>query len=288
MPLSAWAFALSAAFLFGLALNLAQYGLRHIPAALGSMISIPTAAVLFWLSSPFTADFTGWRNDAALLFAAVGLFYPAAVTILTFEATRRLGPNMTAALGNLAPLYAVTAGVLLLGETLGLRQSAGIAVLMIGVTVLTTNRNIAGLPWPLWALALPLVASLLRGMGQPLLKIGFQWWNNPRVATLLCYAMSATVVITVGLVRTRGTSARFTREGVSWFMVVGLCNGIATWAGIEAVALGPVSLVVPVVASYPLFTLAIGLALSRKAAMNWQQSSGVMLTVVGIVLLVAG
>ena len=94
MPLSAWAFALFAAFLFGLALNLTQYGLRHIEAALGSVISIPTAATLFWLSAPWTADFSGWRNDAALLFAAVGLFYPAMVTILTFETTRLLGPSM--------------------------------------------------------------------------------------------------------------------------------------------------------------------------------------------------
>ena len=286
MPLEAWAFALSAAFLFGLALNLAQIGLRHLPVALSSMISIPTAATMFWLSSPWTADFSGWRNDAALLFALVGLFYPAAITILTFDATRLLGPNVTSALGNLAPVIAVAAGIVWLGESLGGLQVAGIAVLVAGVTLLTTNRNWGDTTWPLWALVLPLTASLLRGIGQPLLKIGFGWWNNPRVATLLCYLSSATVVIIVGFIRKRGSQARFTPKGVAWFMAVGLGNGVATWFGIEAVARGPVSLVVPVVASYPLFTLAIGAVLLRRVKISAAQAIGVALAAAGVMMLV--
>ena len=288
MPLEAWLFALAASFLFGFALNLAQIGLRHLPAALGSMISIPTAATLFWASAPWTADFSGWRNDAALLFACVGLFYPAAVTILTFEGSRWLGPNVTAAMGNLAPVVAVAAGILWLGETLGARQLAGIAVLVAGVTLLTTNRSWGETTWPLWALGLPLAASLLRGFGQPLLKVGFAWWPNPRVATLLCYASSATVVILVGMIRKRASEARFTARGVAWFMVVGVANGLATWFGIEAVARGPVSLVVPVVASYPLFTLAVGSIMLRRVKVSPAQALGVALTAGGVMVLVLG
>ncbi len=288
MPLEAWIFALSAAFLFGLSLNLAQLGLRHMPVALGSMISIPTAGALFWLSAPWTADFSGWRNDAALLFLLVGLFYPAAVTILTFEATRYLGPNVTAALGNLAPVIAVIAGIVWLGETLGVLQFAGVAVLFVGVTLMTTNRNWGDAAWPMWALALPLTASLLRGLAQPLLKIGFGWWQNPRVATLLCYASSATVVIVVGLVRKRSSAAQFTQKGVAWFMLVGVGNGLATWCGIEAVARGPVSLVTPVVASYPLFTLAIGSVVLRRVKVSRDQAIGVALAATGVMVLVIG
>ena len=289
MPLSAWAFAFASAFLFGLSLNLAQLGLRHLPAALGAVVSIPTAATLFWLSSPFTADFTGWRWDAVAVFALTGLFYPAAVTIITFEATKRLGPNVTSALGNLAPLYAVAAGLVLLGEAMGLKQLAGVGIIVAGVTLITTNRSLGGgQSWPLWALSLPLAASLFRGLGHPALKAGFALWNNPRVATLICYLMSASVAITVGLLRTRGTAARFSPLGIAWFMLVGVGNGVATWAGIEAVARGPVSLVAPVVATAPLFTLAIGRVMLRSVAVSWQQAVGIALAVAGVVLLVAG
>lgn len=287
MPFEAWAFAVSAAALFGFALNLAQIGLRYLPVALGSLVSIPTAATLFWLSAPFTADFTGWRNDAALLFFCVGLFYPAAVTILTFEASRWLGPNITAALGNLAPVVAVAAGVIWLGEALGLRQAAGIAILIVGIMLLTTTRSAGGAQWPLWAIVLPLSASLLRGLAQPILKIGFGLWPNPRVATLLCYAASATVVVLVGLWRTRGERRGFTPAGVLIFMAVGVANGIATWAGIEAVARGPVSLVAPVVASYPIFTLAFGAAMLRRTAITAAQALGVALAAAGVMVLVA-
>ena len=288
MPLDAWSFALSAAFLFGLSLNVAQLGLKHLPVQLGAMVSIPTAATMFWMSAPFTADFSGWRADAALLFALVGLFYPAAVTLLTFDATRLLGPNITAALGNLAPVLAVAAGILWLGEALGARQLAGIAVLIAGVMAMTTNRNWGDARWPLWALALPLAASVLRGFGQPLLKVGFGWWNNPRVATLLCYLSSATVVIIVGMIRKRASDAKFTRKGVAWFMLVGVGNGLATWAGIEAVSRGPVSLVVPVVASYPLFTLAVGSVLLRRTKISMAQAIGVALAAAGVMIVAFG
>ena len=78
------------------------------------------------------------RPPFALLSLLVGPFYPAAVTLLTFDATRLLGPNITAALGNLAPVVAVAAGIVWLGEALGARQLAGIAVLIAGVMAMTT------------------------------------------------------------------------------------------------------------------------------------------------------
>ncbi len=41
------------------------------------------------------------------IFAAVGLLFPGAATLLTFAANRALGPVITGTLGNLAPLFAV-------------------------------------------------------------------------------------------------------------------------------------------------------------------------------------
>ncbi len=283
MPLDAWLYAIASAFLFALALNLTRIAIAHMAVALGSMISIPTAASLFWLSAPLMANFSGWRNDAAMIFALTGLFYPAAITIITFEATRLLGPNITAAIGNLTPIYAVAAGILVLGEALRPWQLTGVALLILGVTVLTTRRDVGPGAWPMWALTLPLLASMLRGLGQPLLKVGFELWNNPKVATLLCYASSATVVITVGMLRKQRSAAHFTRAGVAWFMLIGLLNGLATWAGIEAVARGPVALVVPVVAAYPVLTLAIGLLMHPGARVGVAQIIGVVLSAVGVI-----
>ena len=68
--------ALFAAFMFGLALVLTQFGLRCASPLHGALVSIPTAAAFLWILAPLLLD---WRNlspVAAVIFAAVGLFFP--------------------------------------------------------------------------------------------------------------------------------------------------------------------------------------------------------------------
>ncbi len=55
-----------------------------------------------------------WSGAALPIFMAIGLFFPASLTLLTFASNRALGPVITSTLGNLAPLFAVTAAVVLL------------------------------------------------------------------------------------------------------------------------------------------------------------------------------
>ena len=87
----AWLLALAAAFFFGLALVLTQFGLNHMSSFEGATVSLPTVALWFWIVSLFMLDGEGWRIDAAAIFAAVGLLFPIAVTLLTFEARSSAG-----------------------------------------------------------------------------------------------------------------------------------------------------------------------------------------------------
>lgn len=285
MPLAVWLLALASATLFGLGLILTQRGLRHITPAQGAMISIPTAGLLFWSTAPLTTDLSGFRWDAVLVFLCVGSFYPAAATILTFESTRLVGPHVTGALGNLAPLFAVLAAVLILAEAPGAAEIGGLAAIVLGATLLTTGRAWQDRPLLMWALLLPLAASVIRGISAPLLKVGFALWNNPMAATLACYVMSASVALITGGLRTRGTGATFNRSGIAWFVAVGFANGFATLSLICALSGGPVKLVAPVVACYPLFTLLIGALIGQSMPVG-KQAVGVALTVAGVVLLV--
>src|SRR5436305_1303237 len=96
----------SAAFLGGGAV-LTQFGLRTVHPLSGAAISIPSFTLCFILLSPVLVggDSIVWR--AVPIFAVVGLFFPAAVTLLTFVSSRSLGPVVTSSLGNLAPLFSV-------------------------------------------------------------------------------------------------------------------------------------------------------------------------------------
>ena len=287
MPIEAWPFALGSASLFGLGLVITQFGLRDMTPALGATFSMPMAALVFWSSAPFLADFSGWDGDAVLLFAVVGIFFPGMITLLTFEANRLMGPYVSGAIGNLAPLFAVVAALVVLGEALDILQWLAVAAILGGVTTMSLRRQWDGGSWRRWVIALPLGAALCRGLGPPVLKIGLGWWPNPFVAVLICYAMSASVAIAVGLWRTRGTRRIVTRKGVLAFAGVGLCNGCAVMFWVQSLALGPVSLTSPVVACYPVFTMIFVAILLGRKKIDRSQGLGVLLTVVGVVLLTA-
>ena len=130
---------LSALF-FATGIVCSQFGLRHLPGLVGGSISVPTSALFFLLLSPVSVDWQGWNTTSAAIFAVSGLVYPAAVTLLNFASNRRLGGNLTAALGNLTPLFAIVLAVLFLGEVPHPGQIIGISVLFAGLGLITFAR----------------------------------------------------------------------------------------------------------------------------------------------------
>ena len=279
--------ALASAACFALALVVTQAGLRHMPPLAGAAISVPSATLLFWLAAPFAVDVAGASGRAATIFALVGLFFPAAVTILTFAANRRLGPTIAGTLGNLAPLFAVLGAFVVLGERPGPTQLAGLLVIVGGVLLLSLPSGPSrAARWPLWALLLPIAAAAIRGAIQPAVKAGLVSWPNAFAAGLIGYSVSSLVVLAIAA--RAGALAAVTRQGAAIFAGVGLCNGAAVLLLYLALRNGPVSLVSPLVATYPLFTLALGGVLARVERPTARMIGGVALSVAGVMLLLAG
>lgn len=277
--------ALCASFLFGLALVLTQFGLRHMQPAEGMLISIPLVTVVAWLVALFQLDWQGWRNEAAAIFLAVGLFYPAAVTLLTYEANRTMGPAIAGALGNLAPLFAVLGAVILFGDLPTPLQVAGVLTIIAGIAVLSLGRGGLSRSWPLIALALPLTASVVRGAAQPVIKMGLVIWPDAFAASLLGLTVSTLLVIGASLIRHRGIRSGFTPRGVFWFACVGTSNTLAVLTLYAALASGSVVLVAPLAATYPLVTLALSALLLRSERISTVLVIGIAVTVIGVALL---
>jgi drug/metabolite transporter (DMT)-like permease len=282
------ALAVSAAACFGLALVVTQFGLRHLSPRHGAVVSISTTTLLFWLLSPVALDLGGWNGRALVIFLALGLLFPATVTLLTFEANRRMGPSVSGALGNLAPVFAVALAALAFGEAADLLQSAGIATIVIGVAALSIDRRWLDTSWPYWAAGLPIAAAAIRGFVQPVMKLGLQMWPSPFAAALAGYSVSALVVAGTLARRTGAPAGAFKRAGTAWFAIVGLCNGTAVLAMYAALARGSVVVVAPLVATYPLVTLLLATILWRDSPTTLPRVVGVALTVLGVALLIAG
>ncbi len=291
--MTTWIAALAAAFCYGTALISTQQGLRFVSPTHGASVSVPTAALLFMVSSLFLVDFGRFDPLAFAVFAGIGFLFPGTVTLLTFVANAHMGPSVTGAVGNLTPLFAVLFAVLVLAEPLGLAQGIGMLVIITGVTLLTISRSSGNSSWPIWAVLLPLGGAVVRGVTQPGIKWGLQFWSDPLAAATTGYIISALLILTVATLKEKGgprvalTGWRH-RSGRNWFMVTGFLNGAAALFTYMALETGRVSIVAPLIATYPLVTLVISTFILRSMAWNILIISGVLATVLGVGVILAG
>ena len=223
---SAIIFAFASAGFLGAGVVLAQLGLRTVEPLSGAAISVPSFTLLFLLLSPLIlqGEPVVWRGLP--IFAAIGLFFPASLTLLTFASNRALGPVITSTLGNLAPLFAVATAVILLHEPLHPLQLLGLVVAVAGAAIITVTRPRDLGHWRSWALLLPLASALIRGVAPPVVKLGLEVWPSPLWACLIGYLMSSLVLLTVQRIRKGSFVVQAPRAGLFWFAVTGISNGL--------------------------------------------------------------
>ena len=282
----ALALAMLSSLSFGIALVTGRIGLRTLDARSGAAISIPTATVLFALAAPFAFNAGGFSVWATLLFAVVGLFFPALVTILTFRSNEQLGPTITGAVSGTAPLFALLAAGLLLGERVPAQAAVACVAIVAGVAVLSWKQNAVRPGFKAWSLLWPIAGAVVRGLAQAGAKAGLMLWPNPFAASLIGYSISSVTVIGVSQI---GRSKRppLTQHGIGWFALTGVLNGGAVLLMYGALSAAPVSFVAPVVATYPLITALVSALVLREEPVTLRMVAGATITVLAIVYLVA-
>jgi drug/metabolite transporter (DMT)-like permease len=271
-------------FGFGAGFVLTQFGLRWMLPWVGVAISIPTSTLLFWCLAPFFVDLGNGNLRAIVLFACVGLFFPGAAALLNFESNRLMGPNIAGALSSMTPVLAVLLAILFLGERIRGPQLLGLGAIVAGISLMyRVHVNFSARS--VWLLALPLASAAIRGVIQPIVKFGFEWWPNPIVAVVVSYTVSSAVLIASALARAGGTVPNIDHRGALWFAAVGLCNGLSVLAMYGALKYGSVTVVSPLIAGYPLVTLLLSRAFLRKEDVGPQLIVGVTGAVCGVVVL---
>ncbi|MGB8397639.1 EamA family transporter [Bradyrhizobium sp.] len=281
-------FAFASAIFLGAGVVMAQFGLRTVEPLSGAAISVPSFTLLFLVLAPLIlqGEPVVWRGLP--IFIAIGLFFPASLTFLTFASNRALGPVITSTLGNLAPLFAVTAAVVLLHEPLRPLQFAGLVLAVIGAVAITITRPRDLGDWRSWALLLPLGGALVRGVVPPIVKLGLEVWPSPLWACLIGYVMSSLVVLGVQRIRKGSLVAQGPWSGRLWFAVTGVSNGLSALTLFAAVRNGPITLVAPLVAVYPLVTVGLSAIMLRHVRITARIIAGTFLTVAGVALVLIG
>jgi drug/metabolite transporter (DMT)-like permease len=222
------------------------------------------------------------------VFALVGLFFPAAVTIISFVSADRIGPALTSSVGGTSPLFGIVAALAVLGEPVPARALLATIGIVAGIALMSRGRAALGAPRLGWLLCLPIAAAAIRGLSQVFAKLGLAMWPSPLAASLVGYLVSASVLLIADRARAGGRAGRPPRRAVALFVATGLLNGIGLMMTYVALQNAPVALVVPIVAASPVVTLALTVALVRDEPIGRRTVLGAALTLAAVMYLVAG
>jgi len=264
LELSPVILALASAFLFALGAQLQNIGLADVTARRGTAISITSAASLYWLVSPFFLVLTNWLQPAVLIFVLVGVFRPSLSANLSVAGTRHLGPTLSSTLSSVSPLFGAAMGVWWLGELFSWQIGVGTLGIMSAIILLSTGNLKLDRDWPLWALALPIGAAVIRSTAHVLSKIGMADIPDPYFAGLVGFSVSA-ILINISLrLKPSGPPVSWRHKGPYWFTVAGLIMGTAILSLNSALLHGDVTTVIPIVAASPLFSMLLSILIFKR------------------------
>ena len=120
-----------------------------------------------------------------------------------------------------------------------------------------------------------------------MIGMGLAFSPEPLFAGLAAYSVAFLMALLVQACQGELASVDWSRSGLLWFAAAEFMHGIAVWVMNAALAKTPVSVVVPLVSTTPLFTLVFSLILFRREIITWRQVARVFIILLGFVLIVA-
>jgi drug/metabolite transporter (DMT)-like permease len=275
--------ALFAAALFGLQAVLARRSLSFVDAQTGTMISIVTAALIFWAIAPWKMRAEFWLTPAVWIFGFNGLIHPTVSMYLSFEANKRMGPTVSSSVAATTPMFATAGAVAGLGEPLSAEILLGTCAVVAGVIGLSWRRGGVG-AWPLAALFFPLGAAVVRAFNHVWTRFGLGVLDDPHFALTVSFSVAAVVSLAAWLQRSRTRKKEINFPGLFWGVASGVTVAVAVGAMYVALSTGLVVVVSPLINTYPLFAMALALLVGQEFP-NLRILIGVVLIVGGVTLI---
>jgi len=286
-PYLAPLYALCSAFLFALSNHFTNIGLEGTDARSGTLVSIGASAAIYWIFAPFFVESWYWLTWACVLFVAVGLIRPSLSSVLATSSIKVMGPTLTSALTAATPLFGAFIAISFLGESLTVPIAIGTLAVIAGAVVGAWSPMGVKRSWPVWALALPLGASLIRAVGHAVTKTGLVEVPSASFAVMV----SNTVSLAVALIAFKIQARPFvgTRRSILWFLASGIANALSLQFLNSALQVGDLISVVPIVSATPVFTMVMGYLWFGREIISSRTLVTIALIVPGVILVaVAG
>lgn len=281
------ALALLSAMLSGLSIVLVRkhsdtsntFNISLVITIIGIVILWPAAL----LSNELEAITIFW---AIIFFAVSGVLSPGLVRLLYYKGMGRLGAPVNSAIYSTNPFYSSLLAVVLLNELLTVWNIAGIAAIIIGITLMELNptRSIGQTKRYRMSFIFPAVAALTLGISSIIRKYALDLSNAPVFGVAIAYTFSMLPYLLVLTFYSPTRKKLQLKQNFRWFWMAGVGQAITWILAFYALNFEQVTIVMPLIATEPLFVAAFAIFyLKELENISFKLIASIIITVIGVI-----
>jgi drug/metabolite transporter (DMT)-like permease len=279
--MSAQLLAFVTAISYASALVSARRGLAFSTPTTVTLVSILMQNLLLWSAVFLTGGVHAVPPEGILLFSLVGITQ-LGVRLLAYTGVEKIGASRSAALQSVSPLISAALAVTVLHETTTALIIAGTLLVVAGIILVSWKPETELPNFRRWHLLLPLGAACLTGMNHPIRRYVLAMANEPLFFSALMGTVSLGGFVVYLILSPRSQKLVWNRKALVPFLGTGLFETFSILCIITALSIGPVVVIAPIAACYPVWSLIEARIFLRDVeAINWK-------TVLGIISVVAG
>ena len=133
----------------------------------------------------------------------------------------------------------------------------------------------------------PLGAAIVRAGANTFNKIGLEMVPSPFFAGLVTFTISFFLALSVHGVRRQPVPNFRATPGLWWFAVAGVVHAIAVTLVNLALQISQIIIVLPLISTFPLFSLALTLFVFKREVLDRRTIIATLLVVPGVLLIAA-
>ena len=233
----------------------ARVAVRYASPYTGSMMQAVLHLIIFGLLALSISPRPDIFNAGGWWFFASGAFDPALGVICYFAAFARIGVARAATVLGTSPLFSAVAAILLLGERPNMWVWIGTLGIVFGVGALAYERK--GGMQSRSGYAFAVLAALFFALSHTFRKIGFAYIPSSITGMAIGNVGAVLTLILLFPLMPAGSRLNFHPKGLFLYFVHMLGIAVALYTLLEGLRLGTVSVVVPLVHTFPLLVVLI-------------------------------
>ena len=273
--------ALTSAFFIGLSNVLIRKGLDRGSRMQAIVFSLLSSVVIFWTLVFLFSDARLLLTVTIVWFLLAGLLGPGIGRALNITSLQRIGLARTIPIVGIAPFFATIVAIGILGEHFSFLVFLGMASIIFGIFVLSKGR-IEKKSFKKRDVLLPLGSALFGGFSIAITKRGLQDLADPLGAGALVLTMALLVALLFVLFNRKTLELRASSfSDIKFPLLAGVSLTAAFFLNFSALKMGEVSIVAPLMSTFPLFAVLLG-AVFLKERITQKMFLGMIFILAGV------